>query len=90
MICDAIENLRNEEFREKLIGFAVVYYGCIAAGIVPDELFKRVAAVSTVKMAQLMMGFINRRTKDKSIEAFLLSSETNLDEEIEVRPSWHK
>jgi len=89
LVYDAIENLKNEEPREKLVGWAVVYHSCLAAGIVPEELFRRAASVSSPRMAQMMMDFINRSEEAKSMKAFELVSRTNSDREIEIKPSWH-
>ena len=89
LVYDAIENLKKEELREKLVGWANVYHCCLTAGIVPEELFRRAASVSSPRMAQMMMDFINRSKKDKSMEAFDLISRTNSDGETEIKPSWH-
>ena len=90
LVYDAIENLKNEDSREKLVVWAVVYHSCIAAGLIPQELFKRVASVSSQEIARLMTDFIGRRIEDKSMEAFMLISKTNSDGETEILPSWHK
>ena len=89
LVYDAIENLKNEEFREKLVGWSVVFHSCLAAGIVPEELFRRAASASSPSMAQLMMDFINRPKEHKSMKAFELVSRTNSDGETEIKPSWH-
>jgi hypothetical protein len=90
LVYDAIENGKNEELREKLVGWANVYHCCLTAGVVPEELFRRAASVSSPNMAQMMMGFINRPEEAKSMKAFELVSRTNSDGEIEIKPSWHK
>jgi hypothetical protein len=90
LIYDAIENLRKEDPRDKLLGFANVYHCCLAAGIVPKELFGRAASVSSPKVAQLMMDFVNRLEEAKSMKAFTLISRTNSDGETEIKPSWHR
>ena len=90
LVYDAIENLKKEEFREKLVGWAHVYQSCLAAGIVPEELFRRAASVSSPRMAQMMMDFINRPEEDKSMKAFELISRTNSDGETKIKPSWHR
>jgi hypothetical protein len=94
LVYDAIENLKNEDLREVLIIWAVVYHSCLAAGIVPEELFRRAASVSSPNMAPLMMQFVNRPEEHKSMEAFKLISRTNSDGEIEIKPSsdtwWEK
>lgn len=89
LVYDAIENGKNEESREKLVAWAVVYHSCLAAGIVPEELFRRAASVSPPSIAQMMMDFINRPEEAKSIKAFELVSRTNADGETEIKPSWH-
>jgi hypothetical protein len=89
LVYDAIENGKNEEFREKLVGWANVYHCCLAAGIVPGELFRRAASVSSPTMAQMMVDFINRPEEARSMKAFELVSRTNSDGEIEIKPSWH-
>jgi len=90
LIYDAIENAKKEDIREKLVGWALVYHSCLAAGIVPEELFKRAASVSSPGMAQMMTDFINRPKEYKSMKAFDLISRTNSDGETEFKPSWHK
>ncbi|MSU56871.1 MAG: hypothetical protein EXS35_01570 [Pedosphaera sp.] len=90
LVYAAIKNLKNEDLREKLLAWANVYHCCLAAGIVPEELFRRAASVSSPRMAQMMMDFINRSKDNKSMEAFELISRTNSDGETEIKPSWHK
>jgi len=90
LVYDAIENGKNEDFREKLVGWAVVYHSCLAAGIVPEELFRRTASVSSPSMAGMMMDFINRPEEAKSMKAFMLVSRTNSDGETEIKPDFHK
>ena len=89
MVYDAIENLKKEDLRDTLVGWAIIYQSCLAVGIVPDELFRRAASVSSPSMAQMMMDFINRPEEYKSMKAFKLISRTNLDGETEIKPSWH-
>ena len=89
LIYDSIENLKHEELREKLVGWANVYHCCLAAGIVPEELFRRAASVSSISMAEMMLGFINRPQEGKSMTAFELISRTNSDGETEIKPAWH-
>lgn len=90
LVYDAIENLKEEGLRDTLVGWAHVYQSCLAAGIVPEELFRRAASVSSANMAQMMMDFINRPEVAKSMKAFQLISRTNSDGETEIKPSWHK
>ena len=89
LVRGAIENLKHVDFREKLVAWAHVYQSCLAAGIVPEELFRRAASVSSPRMAQMMMDFINHSKEDKSMKAFDLVSRTNSDGETEIKPSWH-
>ncbi len=90
LVYDAIENLKNEDPWDKLVVWAIVFISCFAAGIVPEELFRRVASVSSRSIAQMMMDFINRPKEEKSMAAFMLISKTNSDGETEIMPSWHK
>jgi hypothetical protein len=90
LIYDAIENLKKEELREKLVGWANIYHCCLAAGMVPEKLFRRAASVSSQSMAELMTAFINRPKEAKSMKAFELISRTNSDGETEIKPSWHE
>ena len=90
LVYDAIKNLKKEDLREKLVKWAHVYHSCLAAGIVPEELFRQAASVSSPSMAQMMLEFINRPEEAKSMKAFELVSRTNSDGEIEIKPSWHK
>jgi len=89
LVYDAIEDLKKEELREKLVGWANVYHCCLAAGVVPEELFRRAASVSSPSMAQMILDFINRPEEHKSMKAFDLISRTNSDGETEIKPSWH-
>ncbi|HEX3626880.1 MAG TPA: hypothetical protein VH280_15835 [Verrucomicrobiae bacterium] len=91
LVYDAIENMKMkvEDWRDKLVGWSVVYHSCLAARIVPEELFTRAVSVSAPSMAQMMMDFINRPEEAKSMKAFDLVSRTNSDGEIEIKPSWH-
>jgi len=89
LVYDAIEDLKKEELREKLVGWANVYHCSLAAGVVPEELFRRAASVSSPSMAQMILDFINRREEHKSMKAFDLISRTNSDGETEIKPSWH-
>lgn len=75
--------------REVLVCWAHVYHSCLAAGIVPEELFRRAASVSAPGVARMMMDFINRPEEHKSMKAFDLVSRTNSDGETEIKPSWH-
>jgi hypothetical protein len=86
---DAIANPKKEDFREKLLAWAHIYQSCLAAGIVPEELFRQAASVSSPDVAKMMMDFINRREEHKSMKAFDLITRTNSDGEIEIKPSWH-
>ena len=89
LVYDAIENLKQVDLREQLLEWAHVYQSCLAAGIVPEELFRRAASVSSPSMARMMMDFINRPEDRKSMKAFDLISRTNSDGETEIKPSWH-
>jgi hypothetical protein len=91
LVYDAIENMKMkiEDWRDKLVAWAVVYHSCLVAGIVPEELFRRAASVSSPSMAQMMRDFINRPEEAKSMKAFDLVSRTNSDGETEIKPSWH-
>jgi len=90
LVYDAIVNLKNEDIRDILVGWANVYQCCLAAGIVPEELFRQAASVSSPSMARIMMDFINRPEEAKSMKAFGLISRTNSDGETEIKPSWHE
>lgn len=89
LVYDAIENLKNEDPRERLVGWANVYHCCLVAGIVPEELFRRAASVCLSGLGRMMMDFINRPEESKSMKAFDLISRTNSDGETEIKPSWH-
>lgn len=87
---DAIEDLQQEDPNEKLVAIAVIYHSCIAAGLDPEEVFKKVASISSQRMASFFLDFINRIPEDKSKEAFMLSSIKNTEGETEIFPSWMK
>ena len=89
LVYDAIKNLKKQDWREMLVGWANVYHCCLEAGIVPEELFRRAASVSSPGVARMMMDFINRPEENKSMKAFDLISRTNSDGETEIKPSWH-
>jgi hypothetical protein len=89
LVYSAIANPKKVDFRDKLVAWAVVYHSCLVAGIVPEELFRRAASVSSPSMAQMMRDFINRPEEAKSMKAFDLVSRTNSDGETEIKPSWH-
>lgn len=89
LVYDAIENPKKVDFRDQLVLWAHVYQSCLAARIVPEELFRRAASVSSPGMGQMMMDFVNRPEEAKSMKAFDLISRTNSDGEIEIKPSWH-
>ena len=90
LIYDAIENFSSENIRDKLVAWAVVYHSCLAAGIVPEEQFSRVASIASPEVYQAMMDFVNRPREDKSMGAFMLVKRTNMDGETEILPLWHK
>jgi hypothetical protein len=89
LVYSAIQNPNKVDVREKLLAWAVVYHCCVAAGIVPEELFRQAASVSSPGMARMMRDFIDRPEEAKSMKAFDLVSRTNSDGEIEIKPSWH-
>lgn len=88
LIYDSIEDLRQEDVKDKLVALAVIYHSCIAAGIDPQKQFEEVALISSPKIANLFRGFINRSDENKSMEAFLLVAVQNSDGETEIYPSW--
>lgn len=90
LVYDSIEDLRQEDPKDKLVALSVIYHSCIAAGIDPQAQFEEVALISSPKIALMLRDFIKRKDEDKSMEAFLLAAEKNSDGEIEIFPSWMK
>ncbi len=90
LVYDAIEDLQQEDPKEKLIALTVIYHSCIAAGLDPEKEFERVASISTTKTANFLMDFIKRNPEDKSLDAFMIVSEQNSEGETEIFPSWMK
>lgn len=84
LLYDSIEDLRGECLREKLIGLAVIYHSCIAAGLDPQDEFEYAASLSTQKTADFFRDFISRKEADKSIQAFALTVCKNNEEETEI------
>lgn len=90
LVYDAIEDFRQEDPRDKLVVLAVIYHSCIEAGLNPQEEIETVASISSVKIANFLRDFLKRKHEDKSKEAFMLTTEKNLDGETEIFPSWMK
>jgi hypothetical protein len=84
LVYDAIEDLRQEGYREKLVALAVIYQSCIAAGLDPEEEFEKVASISSPRTALFLKEFIERDPEDKSMKAFMLTRKINSDGEIEI------
>ena len=70
--------------REKLIGLAVIYHSCIAAGLEPQNEFEYAALLSSQKTANFFRDFISRKEADKSIQAFALTVCKNNEGETEI------
>lgn len=90
LVYEAIMDLRQSDLRDELMTLAIVYHGCIAAGIKPKDVFEEVASVSSSRTARFLLDFIKRSPHEKSLEAFMLVAEKNADDEIEIVPSWIK
>jgi hypothetical protein len=84
---DAIATKENVDFRDTLVAWAVIYNSCLVAQLDPEQIFRRVAAVAEPKVKIRMEQFVERKDDDKSLSAFLLIAKTNIDGEIEIRPS---
>lgn len=84
LLYDSIEDLRGECLREKLIGLAVIYHSCIAAGLEPQNEFEYAALLSSQKTANFFRDFISRKEADKSIQAFALTVCKNNEGETEI------
>jgi len=90
LVYDAIEDLQQEDPKEKLVAFAVIYHSCIAAGLDPQEEFEKIASISSPRIASVFREFINRNPDNKSEDAFMLSTIINTEGETEIFPSWMK
>lgn len=84
LVYDAIEDFRDEDPRDKLVGLAVIYHSCLHAGLDPAEEFEKVASIASADMARLLRDFIGRRPEDKSLKAFMLKVVRNADGEAEI------
>lgn len=88
LIYDSLENFKIEDINDKLIGLAVIYHSCIEAGLDPKYEFEYIASLSSYKFAKFLRDFIKRSPKDKSLKAFFLKSQRNINHEVEIFPSW--
>ena len=70
------------DVRDILVGLAFCYHSCLAAGIDPDKMFRAVAEVSTPKIREILIGFIERSEDNKSMKAFKLVRTDGEDGEI--------
>ena len=65
----------SPDFRDDLRGLAKHYHSLLVSGSDPDTLFRDVASRCEPRVAKLILGFIDRRPEDKSMEAFHLHVE---------------
>jgi len=65
---DSIENFQ-EDWRENLTSMCRIYHSAILAGMDPDGLFREIAALSSARGASMIIGFLERNEKDRSLEA---------------------
>jgi ABC-type methionine transport system ATPase subunit len=72
LVYDSINAYRQQDFRETLIAFCVIYHSAREIGLNTDILFKEVAKISSSKMALLMLEFIERPEKSKALKSFYL------------------
>jgi len=70
LVCYSINAYIPQDSREILIAFCVIYHSAREIGLDIDILFKEVAKISSSKMALLMLKFIERPERDKSLKAF--------------------
>lgn len=82
LIYDAIEDA--ETTREHIIGNAIDYHSCILSDINPVELFTLAAKASTQRVSMRFIEFINRKEKDRSLNAFNLRPIKNANCEWEI------
>lgn len=78
----------SRDVRDDLIGIAICYHSCLAAGIDPDEMFRSVAEVSTPKVRKLLIDFIERPDDNKSMKAFHLTRTDDENGDIVIKVSW--
>jgi hypothetical protein len=90
LVYDAIENFREEDPRDKLVVLSVIYHSCLEVGLNPQNEFESIASISSEKVAIFFRDFIQRNPKNRSKEAFMLTTKKNSDGEIEIFPSWMK
>lgn len=66
LILHSIENSRTD-WRDNLVRFSLLYHSGKKLNEDPNVLFKEIADISQTRMQDLLLGFIKRKEKDKSI-----------------------
>lgn len=72
LIHEAIQD-SDEDTREQIFGFGVIYLSAQEIGLDPISVFSEVASMASQATSTRIMDFANRSEKDKSIEAFCLN-----------------
>ena len=80
----SLDGVQKRDWRDDIIGLAIIYHNCLLARISPVKVFERVASASTIETGKFIRDFIRRENKDKSLEAFDLHIVINSDGEKEV------
>lgn len=78
----------DQNKRENLIAFCVIYNSCLFAGLNPEDIFNRVGKASGIEIESIFQSFLKRNAEDKSLDAFLLTSVKNKNGEIEIKTNW--
>ena len=80
----SLQDLRDQDWRDELVGIAIIYHSCLLVKVSPKEVFEHVASASSPKTAKFIRDFYQRDQKDKSLEAFGLQIVMNPDGEKEL------
>ena len=86
----SIAEKNSRDVRDDLMGIAICYHSCLAAGIDPNEMFRSVAEVSTPKVRKLLIDFIERPDEKKSMKAFRLVRIDDENGDIVIKADWWK
>jgi len=84
LIYEAISFHNQQDIRDHLVAWVVIYQSGCLVGIDSDEIFKQVAQLAPNDLALSLNAFIARKSEDKSVEAFMLKKHINAEGEIEI------
>ncbi len=79
---------QSVDFRDDLAGIAMTYHLCAVNGLDAEQVFRSVAEVSLPFVAGMLINFIERSPKDRSMEAFRLNKVALPDGSFEIESDW--